>query len=81
MLVHRPRWDRVVDVVVVGTGGGALVAATLASDGGSDVLVVEKDAVVGGTTGVSGGVMWVPCNQHMADAGPRRRHHGRGAGA
>jgi succinate dehydrogenase/fumarate reductase flavoprotein subunit len=62
-------WDRVVDVVVVGTGGGAMVAATLASDGGADVLVVEKDSVVGGTTGVSGGVMWVPQNAHMAEAG------------
>ena len=69
MLGERPQWDRVVDVVVVGTGGGALVSATLASDGGAEVLVVEKDAVVGGTTGVSGGVMWVPQNEHMADAG------------
>ena len=69
MLVQRPQWDRVVDVVVVGTGGGAMVSATLASDGGAEVLVVEKDAVIGGTTGVSGGVMWVPQNQHMADAG------------
>jgi succinate dehydrogenase/fumarate reductase flavoprotein subunit len=69
MLVQRPEWDRVVDVVVVGTGGGAMVAATLAADGGAEVLVVEKDAVVGGTTGVSGGVMWVPNNEHMAAAG------------
>jgi succinate dehydrogenase/fumarate reductase flavoprotein subunit len=45
-----------------------MVAATLASDGGADVLVVEKDAVIGGTTGVSGGVMWVPQNAHMAEA-------------
>jgi succinate dehydrogenase/fumarate reductase flavoprotein subunit len=65
----RQDWDRVVDVVVVGTGGGAMVSATLAADHGAEVLVVEKDAVVGGTTGVSGGVMWVPQNSHMADAG------------
>ena len=52
-----------------------MVAATLASDGGADVLVVEKDAVVGGTTGVSGGVMWVPRN---ARHGRRRdRRHAR----
>ena len=69
MVTQQPRWDRVVDVVVVGTGGGAMVAATLAADGGAEVLVVEKDAVVGGTTGVSGGVMWIPQNAHMADAG------------
>jgi succinate dehydrogenase/fumarate reductase flavoprotein subunit len=69
MRTREPAWDRQVDVVVVGTGGGALVAATLAADGGAEVLVVEKDAVVGGTTGVSGGVMWVPQNHHMVAAG------------
>jgi succinate dehydrogenase/fumarate reductase flavoprotein subunit len=69
MLTRQPAWDRVADVVVVGTGGGAIVSATLACDGGAEVLVIEKDSVVGGTTGVSGGVMWVPQNDHMADAG------------
>ena len=59
-------WDRVVDVVVVGTGGAALVAATLARDGGAEVLVLEKAGQVGGTTAVSGGGVWVPCNAHMA---------------
>jgi succinate dehydrogenase/fumarate reductase flavoprotein subunit len=62
-------WDEVVDVVVVGSGGAALVAATLAADGGAKVLVVEKADVIGGTTGVSGGVMWVPCNHHLAEHG------------
>ena len=69
MITETPTWDRVVDVVVVGTGAGAMAAATLAADGGADVVVLEKDAVVGGTTGVSGGVMWIPNNHHMADAG------------
>lgn len=63
------RWDRVVDVVVVGSGGAALVAATLAHDGGAEVLVVEKDTMLGGTTAVSGGAMWLPGNHHMAEAG------------
>jgi 3-oxosteroid 1-dehydrogenase len=69
MITETPAWDRVTDVVVVGTGAGAMAAATLAADGGADVVVVEKDAVVGGTTGVSGGVMWIPNNHHMAEAG------------
>src|SRR5918996_2436610 len=38
-------------------------------DTGAEVLVVEKDHAVGGTTGVSGGVMWVPMNHHMVEAG------------
>jgi succinate dehydrogenase/fumarate reductase flavoprotein subunit len=62
-------WDRVVDVVIVGSGGAALVAATLARDGGAEVLVLERAAQVGGTTAVSGGGVWVPCNAHMAKLG------------
>jgi len=62
-------WDRVVDVVVAGSGGAALVAATLARDGGAEVLVLEKAERVGGTTAVSGGGVWVPCNAHMAELG------------
>jgi succinate dehydrogenase/fumarate reductase flavoprotein subunit len=56
-----------VDVVVLGTGAAGLTAATLAADGGAEVLVLEKAAMVGGTTGVSGGMPWVPCNTHLAD--------------
>ena len=65
----KSNWDEVVDVVVVGSGGAALTAALVASDQGSSVLVVEKDDVIGGTTGVSGGVLWVPNNRHLAPAG------------
>ena len=66
----RPEaWDEVADVVVVGSGGAALTAATLAADGGARVVVVEKAEMIGGTTAVSGGVMWLPLNHHMAEAG------------
>ena len=58
-------WDVVCDVIVVGSGGSGLTAATLAHDGGSDVVVLEKADQVGGTTAVSGGVMWLPGNGHM----------------
>ena len=67
--MKQPIMDRVVDVVVVGTGGAALVAATLAHDGGAEVLVVEKAAMLGGTTAVSGGGIWLPGNHHMIEAG------------
>jgi hypothetical protein len=62
-------WDRIVDVVIVGSGGAALVAATMAADEGAEVLVVEKDELLGGTTAVSGGGIWLPNNHVMAEAG------------
>ena len=62
-------WDRIVDVVIVGSGGAALVAATLAADQGAETLVVEKDELLGGTTAVSGGGIWLPNNHVMAEAG------------
>lgn len=63
------RWDRVVDVVVVGSGGAALTAATLAHDAGAEVLILEKADMLGGTTAVSGGGVWLPGNHVMKEAG------------
>lgn len=50
------------DVLVVGTGAGGLSAAVTARKLGLDVLLVEKDAVFGGTTARSGGWLWIPCS-------------------
>jgi succinate dehydrogenase/fumarate reductase flavoprotein subunit len=57
------------DVLVVGSGAAGLVAALCAHDEGAKVTVVEKTALVGGTTAVSGGVVWVPNNHHMSEVG------------
>lgn len=61
-------WDDEVDVIVVGSGTGML-AAIRAADAGLRVLVLEKADVVGGTTGISGGGLWVPNNFRMQEAG------------
>lgn len=57
------------DVVVLGTGAAGLVAALTAAERGARVGLFEKAPVVGGTTAVSGGGCWVPCNAQMAAAG------------
>ena len=63
------QWDREVDVVVMGTGGAALVAAITAHDQGAKVLILEKMSQIGGTTAFSGGIPWIPMNRYMQEAG------------
>ena len=59
-------WDRETDVLVVGSGGGALTAAIVAIDAGAKVVIIEKSDLYGGTTATSGGVVWIP-NSGLAD--------------
>ena len=59
------------DVVVVGSGAGALLAAVRAADEGLSVLVVEKASLLGGTSATSGGGIWIPDNHDMARVGLR----------
>ncbi|WP_435769639.1 FAD-binding protein [Nocardioides sp. SYSU DS0651] len=57
------------DVIVIGTGAGALVSALRAHDGGARVGLFEKGDQVGGTSAWSGGMVWIPNNPHMIEAG------------
>ncbi|MGJ3627941.1 FAD-dependent oxidoreductase [Sphingomonas sp. MMS24-JH45] len=60
---RRDGYDRD-DVLVVGSGGGAMTAVT-AAELGAKVIVVEKAPVFGGTSATSGGAIWVPNNHHQ----------------
>lgn len=63
-------WDLEADVVVLGSGGAAMTAAIAALDfGAKDVVILEKTGMVGGTTAMSGGMLWVPGNHHQIEAG------------
>jgi 3-oxosteroid 1-dehydrogenase len=64
--------DLSVDVLVVGSGNGALTAALCAYEMGvTDVLVVEKSALFGGTSATSGGGIWIPCSTESKQAGAK----------
>ena len=59
------------DVVVIGSGAAGLAAAVVAAHGGASVLLLEKEAYFGGSTSMSGGVVWIPCNPLMGQLGMR----------
>ena len=58
-------WDHSVDVLVVGSGNGGLTVALCCYEMGTkDVLVVEKSELMGGTSSISGGGVWIPNNRY-----------------
>lgn len=57
------------DFVVVGSGAGSLCAALVMRKAGKRVLVLEKASQLGGTTAMSGGVMWIPNNPYLKEQG------------
>lgn len=61
--------DETFDVVVVGAGAAGLTAASVAAAEGCSVLLLEQAGVVGGTTAISGGMVWLPANHKAAAEG------------
>jgi 3-oxosteroid 1-dehydrogenase len=57
------------DVVVLGTGASGLTAALAAASAGASVGLFEKADRVGGTTALSGGVVWLPDNGYATGTG------------
>lgn len=62
-------WDHSVDVLIVGTGAGAMTTGICAHDNGLSALLIEKTDMYGGSSAMSGGSVWIPNNHLMADNG------------
>jgi succinate dehydrogenase/fumarate reductase flavoprotein subunit len=57
-----PRYD----VVVVGAGAAGMSAALFSAIQGARTLLVEKTALVGGTSALSAGSIWIPNTRHAS---------------
>jgi len=62
-------WDETVDFVIAGSGGGGLCAGMAVRERGHTVVVLEKTDKLGGSTAMSGGVLWVPNSPLQKRAG------------
>jgi 3-oxosteroid 1-dehydrogenase len=66
---EKSDWDQQFDVVVIGSGAGGMTAALSAYEQGLSAVVLEKSDKFGGTSAVSGGGIWIPCNDDIARLG------------
>src|SRR5262245_43924613 len=56
------------DVIVLGAGAGGMTTAAVAASHDLRVLLLEKSSLIGGTTAISGGMVWIPVNSKMEEA-------------
>ena len=61
--------DKEFDVAVVGSGAAGLSAALSAAVRGAKVVILEKSELLGGTSAMSGGGTWIPCNRYAREDG------------
>lgn len=62
--------DITVDLLIMGAGTG-MAAALTAHEVGLSALIIEKTALVGGSTALSGGAFWVPANNTLIENGSK----------
>ena len=57
------------DLVVLGSGAAGLAAAVTAACRGLSVSLIERDGMVGGTSAISGGALWIPQTRQAVQGG------------
>lgn len=62
-------WDETADFIIVGSGGGSMAASIYLKSIGKEPLVLEKTDKLGGSTAMSGGLLWIPANPLMEREG------------
>lgn len=63
-------WDLNCDVLVVGSGNGGLTSALCLHEMGvQNVSIIESSDQAGGTSALSGGGIWIPCNPYAEALG------------
>lgn len=63
------QWDETVDFLIVGSGGGSMAAGIWLKSIGKTPLILEKTDRIGGSTAMSGGVLWIPNHPLQAREG------------
>src|SRR5271168_4123677 len=63
------KWDETVDFVIIGSGGGSMAAGLYLKSIGKNPLILEKTDKIGGSTAMSGGVLWIPNHPLQSAAG------------
>lgn len=61
--------DAETDLLVVGSGAAGPCAALTGRAAGAETMVIEKRDTVGGSSAISGGVLWIPNNPLMGERG------------
>jgi len=69
MAAQAGDWNETKDFVAIGSGGGSMSSSLYLRSIGKETLVLEKTDMFGGSTAMSGGVMWIPYNSLMRRAG------------
>jgi len=72
--MNEAEFDEVADFVIVGSGGGSMAAALFLKSIGKYPLILEKTEKFGGSTAMSGGVLWVPNNHIIKQKGIKDSH-------